>query len=220
MGFSVKYSNHLGYHHFWKPPCIIIEGSLEVKLPTIWADGKAEVGRVREEMPRSEKSREEEEWEERRCKCAKRQEGRGSLCFCQRFVALSGRKVGSLKGRKTVKHSVFPMFCDPGGSQSRLAKAAGVEPFEQMRDQKLHAAVARSTSQSKCWKHELFGPLLDVETLKKGMPLFRRCRAKRISKWNMLKTDGLVPPLGVEICHSTTLHNTTLQLQRQRQLPL
>ena len=35
-----------------------IEGSLEVKLPTIWAlgkDGKAEVGRVREETKRSEK---------------------------------------------------------------------------------------------------------------------------------------------------------------------
>ena len=27
----------------------LIEGSLEVKLPTIWTDGKAEVGRVREE---------------------------------------------------------------------------------------------------------------------------------------------------------------------------
>ena len=26
---------------------ILIEGSLEVKLPTIWTDGKAEVGRVR-----------------------------------------------------------------------------------------------------------------------------------------------------------------------------
>ena len=60
------------------------------------------------------------------------------------------KEAGARKGRKTVKHSVFPMFCDPGGSQSRLAKAAGVEPFEQMRDQKLHAAVARSTSQSKC----------------------------------------------------------------------
>ena len=27
----------------------MIEGSLEVNLPTTWADGKAEVGRVREE---------------------------------------------------------------------------------------------------------------------------------------------------------------------------
>ena len=39
----------------------MIEGSLEVKLPTIWTDGKAEVGRVREEKKRSEKIREEKE---------------------------------------------------------------------------------------------------------------------------------------------------------------
>ena len=36
-----------------------IEGSLEVKPPTIWTDGKAEVGRLREEKSR-------------RCRCAKR----------------------------------------------------------------------------------------------------------------------------------------------------
>ena len=36
-----------------------VEGSLEVKLPTIWTDGKAEVGRVREEKRRREKIREE-----------------------------------------------------------------------------------------------------------------------------------------------------------------
>ena len=37
------------------------EGSLEVKLPTIWTDGKAEVGRVREEKRRRDKIREEKE---------------------------------------------------------------------------------------------------------------------------------------------------------------
>ena len=40
---------------------LLIEGSLEVKLPTIWTDGKAEVGRVREEKSRREKIREEKE---------------------------------------------------------------------------------------------------------------------------------------------------------------
>ena len=50
----------------------IIEGSLEVKIPTIWAVGKAEVGRVREEKTRSEKIRGEKEREERRGRCAKR----------------------------------------------------------------------------------------------------------------------------------------------------
>ena len=38
-----------------------------------------------------------------------------------------------------------------GGSKSRLAKAAGAEPSDQMRDEKLHAVVARSTFRSeKC----------------------------------------------------------------------
>jgi len=51
---------------------ILIEGSLEVKLPTIWANGKAEVRRVRKEKSRREKIREEQESEDRRCRCAKR----------------------------------------------------------------------------------------------------------------------------------------------------
>ena len=49
-------------------------------------------------------------------------------------------KVG--KPRNTV---FFSMFCCSGGSKSRLAKAASAEPFGHMRDEKLHAVVARST---------------------------------------------------------------------------
>ena len=37
------------------------------------------------------------------------------------------------------------MICGSGGSKSRFAKAAGAEPAGQMRDEKLHAVVARST---------------------------------------------------------------------------
>ena len=44
----------------------IIEGSLEVKLPTIWTDGKAEVGRVREEKRREEKRTRENKREDQR----------------------------------------------------------------------------------------------------------------------------------------------------------
>ena len=49
------------------------------------------------------------------------------------------------KGRKVAKHCVFLKFCGFRGSKSRLAKAAGAEPAGQMRDEKLHAVVARST---------------------------------------------------------------------------
>ena len=34
---------------------LVVEGSLEVKLPTIYTDEKAEVGRVREEKRRKER---------------------------------------------------------------------------------------------------------------------------------------------------------------------
>jgi len=55
---------------------------------------------------------------------------------------------GARKGRKVAKHCVFPMVCgsgDSGGSKSRLAKAAGAESAGQMKDEQLHAVVARST---------------------------------------------------------------------------
>ena len=52
------------------------------------------------------------------------------------------------KGRKVAIHCVFPMIWGSGGSKSRLAKAAGAEPAGQMRDEKVHAVVARSTFRS------------------------------------------------------------------------
>ena len=52
---------------------------------------------------------------------------------------------GARKGRKVARHCVFPMFCGSGRSKSRLAKAAGAEVPGQMKDEKLHAVVARST---------------------------------------------------------------------------
>ena len=52
------------------------------------------------------------------------------------------------KGRNVARHCVFPMIWGSGGSKSKLAKAAGAEPAGQMRDEKVHAVVARSTFRS------------------------------------------------------------------------
>ena len=52
---------------------------------------------------------------------------------------------GARKGREVAKHCVFPVFCGSGGSNSRLAKAAGAETSGQMRNKKLHSIGARST---------------------------------------------------------------------------
>jgi hypothetical protein len=48
------------------------EGHLEVKIPTIWTDEAAEMGRVREEKESEEKKSEKRKAEERRSRCAKR----------------------------------------------------------------------------------------------------------------------------------------------------
>ena len=109
------------------------------------------------------------------------------------------------KGRKVAIHCIFPMICGSGGSKSRLAKAAGAEPAGQMRHEKVHAVVARSTFpsqngqntrgsdhfwklrcrksarrcgakhilKSKCTKHTMVGPLLEVAMSKKCTPLWR-----------------------------------------------
>ena len=63
----------------------------------------------------------------------------------QRWRKSEERRCRCTNGRKVAKHCVFPMSWGPGGSKSRLAKAAGAEPAGQMRDEKLYAIVARST---------------------------------------------------------------------------
>ena len=64
------------------------------------------------------------------------------------------------------------MICGSGGSQSRLAKAAGAEPSAQMRDEKVHAVVARSTFPSQIVKNTSWEALLEVQMSKIGMPLW------------------------------------------------
>ena len=48
-------------------------------------------------------------------------------------------------GKSQNTDCVFPQICGSGGSKSRLTKAAGAEQSGQMRDEKVHAVVARST---------------------------------------------------------------------------
>ena len=109
VGVSCKISHHpvfinIGY---------MVEGSLEVKLPTIWRDEKA----VSREKSQKRKDQKKED-------------------------------AGARKGRKVAKHCVFSWFCGSGGLKSRLAKAAGAETSGEMRDEKLHAVVARSRFRS------------------------------------------------------------------------
>ena len=105
------------------------------------------------------------------------------------------------KGRKVAKHCVFPMICGSRGSKSRLAKAAGAEPSGQMRDEKLHAVVARSTCTSQnvqnAWVLEPFWKLRCRKSA-------RRCGAKHISKSKCTKHTRCGPLLAVEMSKKCT----------------
>ena len=70
------------------------------------------------------------------------------------------------------------MFSSPGRSKSRLDKAAGAKPSGQMRDEKLHAVVARSR--------------IGVQVLKKCQPSWRKAHfeIKSVKKWPVRSTFG------------------------------
>ena len=76
-----------GAHPYWAQKKLqneqvyIIEGSLEVKLPTIWIDEKQSRAEAERRERLEERRVEEKESEERRCRCAKRSESRETLRF-------------------------------------------------------------------------------------------------------------------------------------------
>ena len=105
-------------------------------------------------------------------------------------------KVG--KSRNTV---FFPMIWGSGGSKSRLAKAAGAEPAGQMRDEKLHAVVARSTFRSQNVQNTSASDHFWKLRCRKSA---RRCCAKHISKSKCTKHLSVGPLLEVELSKKCT----------------
>ena len=125
------------------------------------------------------------------------------------------------------------MICGSGGSKSRLAKAAGADPAGQMRDEKLHAVVARSTFRSqhvqrtpapdhfwklRCRKVHAVGarstfrsqnvqntPFSDHFWKLRCRKSARRCGAKHISKSKCTKHTRSGPLLEVEMSKKCTL---------------
>ena len=147
--------------------CIIIYKSLEVKLPTIWTDEK----QSREEAERRERL------EERRVEEKEKKK----------------EDADARKGRKVAKHCVFPMIWGSGQSKSRLAKAAGAEPAGQMRDEKLHAVVARSTYRSQNAQNTPFSDhFWKLRCRKKCTPLWREAHFQV----KMYKTLGVRTTFG------------------------
>ena len=93
------------------------------------------------------------------------------------------------------------MIWGSGGSKSRLPKAAGAEPAGQMRDEKLHAVVARSTFASQNVQNT---PGADHFWQLRCRKSARRCGAKHICKSKCAKRTRCGPLLAVEMSKKCT----------------
>ena len=97
------------------------------------------------------------------------------------------------------------MICGPGRSKSRLAKAAGAKPSGQIKDEKVHAIVARSTFRSQNVQNtpgsDHFWKLRCRKSARRSA---RRCGAKHISKSKCTKHTSVGPLLEVEMSKKCT----------------
>ena len=165
-----------------------LEGSLEVKFPIIWTDGKAEVGRVREEKNTFHQRR--ERVRRKKITVHEKVEKSRNTVFFQWFGALEGRKVGSLKQwvrsllvRWEMNHCT-PLWREAHFVVETCKTHQRRSTFGRWDVEKAHAVVARSTFRSKnaqntstpehfwkmrCWKNA------------------HRSGAKHISKWKRTK---------------------------------
>ena len=105
------------------------------------------------------------------------------------------------KGRKVAKHCVFSMICGSAGSKSRIAKAAGAEPSGQMRDEKVHTVVTRSTFVSEKAKNTSRS---DHSWKLRCRKSARRCGANHISKSKCTRHTNVGPLLEVEMSKKCT----------------
>ena len=180
--------------HFGKATTIF-EGSLEVKLPTIWTDEK----QSREEAERRERS--EGKKMEMREKVGKSR----NTVFFQWFGAPEGRKVGSLKRRVRSQLARWEMKnCTPlwreAHFQVKMHKTLGVRTtFGSWDVEKVDAVVARSTFPSQnvqstrgadhFWQLRV---LLEVAMSQKCTPLWREAyfQVKSVKNWRVRSTFG------------------------------
>ena len=147
LGFSMLFLDAL-VCAFDLVPCII-EGSLEVKLPTIWTYEKQRWSR------RIEKRRAEERRSEKR-KNQKKEDAGARKGRKVRFVSPGGRKIGSLKRQVRSQlarwEKLHAVVARSTFRSQNVQNTPGSDHFWKLRRRKAHAVMARSTFLSPMYK--------------------------------------------------------------------
>ena len=185
---------------------VILEGSLEVKLPTIWTDEK-QMGRVREEKRRDEKRRRRRRKKKGEQTGARKGWKVAKHVFFQWFEAPEGWKVGSLKRRVRSQPARWEMKnCTPLWHEAHFQVKMCKKPharttFGSWDVEKVHALVARSTFRSQNVKSTNCSDHFWKLRCRKRA---RRCGAKHISKSKCTKHTRSGPLLEVEMSKKCT----------------
>ena len=101
-------------------------------------------------------------------------------------------------------------------SKNRLAKAAGAEVAAQSRQEKWHAAVARSTFQVKMFKTPQLRALLEVGTWKNGTPLWHEAHFKVKMLFCGSDVQKLHAAVARGTCATQNAQNTSLQSKESK----
>ena len=194
----------------------IIEGSLEVKTSDNMDRWKAEQGRGREKRKIGRKKTRRERV--RRKKMQMREKvgkSRNTVFFPiiwgsggskSRLAKAAGAEpAGQMRDEKL--HAVVAGSTCPS---QNVQNTPGSDHFWKLRCRKsARRCGAKHISKSKCTKHHMFAPLLEVQMSKKCTPLWREAHFEV----KMLKAPGVRTNFGgsdVASLHYTTLHYTTL----------
>ena len=189
----------------------MIEGSLEVKLPTIWTDEKQSKAEAERRERLEERRVEEKESEERRCRwkmqmCEKVGKSRNTMFF-QWFVAPEGRKVGSLKRRERSQLARWEMKSARRCGAKHVSKSKCTKhlkcrtTFGSWDVERVHAVVVRSTFRSQNAQSTPFSDHFWKLRCRKSA---HRCGAKHISKSTCIKHLSVGPLLEVQMSKKCT----------------
>ena len=131
-----------------------------------------------------------------------------NTAFFQWFVAPEGRKKGSLKRRVRSQLARWEMKnCTPlwreAHFQVKMYKTPASDDFWKLRCRKsARRCGAKHISKSKCTKHTILGPLLEVQISKKWKPLWREAHFEV----KMYKTPHVLFAPLLEVQMSKNLH--------------
>ena len=169
----------------------LIEGSFEVKLPTIWTDEKQSKAEA-ERRGRLEERRSEEKRKSKRTE-----------------------DTDARKGRKVAKHCVFPMIWGSGGSKSRLAKRRVRSQLARGEMKNCTPLWREAHFEVKMYKTPQCRTTLEVEMSKKCTPLWREAhlkskRTKHLSVGRFLEVEmsKKCTPLWREAHFEVKMYNT------------